>query len=205
MTAHSTRPIKALLLDADGVVQYPRPGWLREMARVGGPGFFRAATMAERRSLTGKVDLRPLIEELLEARDLDIGFDDVLDIWCRIDPDERMLSLVDQVRATGVITALATNQQSYRGSWMLANLPFEQSFDVQFHSWQVGLAKPDPAFFTHIVDSLGLEPDEAVFVDDMRANVAGARAAGLHAVHFSMLSTYGELRWELRQLGVPGV
>lgn len=203
--ANTTRPIKALLMDADGVVQYPRPGWLREMARVGGPGFFRAATKVERHSLTGEVDLRPLIEELLQVRELDIGFEDVLEIWCRIDPDERMLALVDQVRATGVVTALATNQQSYRGSWMLANLPYELSFDVQFHSWQVGLAKPDPEFFTHIVNSLGLEPDEAVFVDDMHENVMGARAAGLHAVHFSMLSTYGELRWQLRQLGVPGV
>ena len=203
--SNTARPIKALLMDADGVVQYPRPGWLREMARVGGPGFFRAATKVERHSLTGEVDLRPLIEQLLQVRDLDIGFDDVLEIWCRIDPDERMLALVDQVRATGVVTALATNQQSYRGSWMLANLPYELSFDVQFHSWQVGLAKPDPEFFTHIVNSLGLEPDEAVFVDDMHENVMGARAAGLHAVHFSMLSTYGELRWQLRQLGVPGV
>ena len=203
--SNTARPIKALLMDADGVVQYPRPGWLREMARVGGPGFFRAATKVERHSLTGEVDLRPLIEELLQVRELDIGFEDVLEIWCRIDPDERMLALVDQVRATGVVTALATNQQSYRGSWMLANLPYELSFDVQFHSWQVGLAKPDPEFFTHIVNSLGLEPDEAVFVDDMHENVMGARAAGLHAVHFSMLSTYGELRWQLRQLGVPGV
>lgn len=203
--ANTTRPIKALLMDADGVVQYPRPGWLREMARLGGPGFFRAATKAERHSLTGEVDLRPLIEDLLQARGLAIGFEEVLEIWCRIDPDKRMLALVDQVRATGVVTALATNQQSYRGTWMLENLPFERSFDIQFHSWQVGLAKPDPEFFTHIVNSLGLEPDEAVFVDDLHENVMGAHAAGLHAVHFSILSTYGELRWQLRELGVPGV
>lgn len=201
----ATRPIKALLVDADGVVQYPRHGWLREMARLGGPGFFVRATMVERRTLTGEADLRPLIEDLLADRGLDLTFADVLEVWCRIDPDERMLTLVDQVRATGVLTALATNQQSYRGGWMQRNLPYDRHFDAQFQSWQVGLAKPDPAYFTHIVDVLGVEPDEAVFVDDMRENVRGARLAGLHAVHFSMLSTYGELRWELRQLGVPGL
>ena len=129
----------------------------------------------------------------------------MIDHWCTIDLDHRMLQLSDNVRAEGVVIAMGTNQNPYRGRYMLENLPYADHFDALFHSWQVGYAKPDPAFFSHIVDELGVLPSEAVFVDDMAANVAGARAAGLHGVHFSRLDTYGELRAKLRTLGVPGL
>lgn len=201
----SGKPVRALLMDADGVVQYPRAGWLREMARLGGPGFIPEVFRKELTTLTGQVDLRQLIVEILERRGRNCTPEDILEIWYRIEVDELMLGLVDRVRAQGVVTALATNQQSYRGGYMQENLPYGEHFDHQFHSFEVGLAKPDPAYFEHVVAALGIEPDEAVFVDDLQANVRGARAAGLNAVHFAMTDTYGHLRCRLRALGVPGL
>ena len=200
-----TGRVKALILDADGVVQHPSPGWLIGWARLGGPRFLLEASEQENLTLTGEADLAPLITALLERRKLDLTFEQVLEHWCSIDIDNRMLQLCDKVRAQGVLVAMGTNQNPYRGRYMLEELPYADHFDVLFHSWQIGHAKPDPAFFTHIVGELGVRPDEAVFVDDMAANVAGARAAGLRGVHFALLDTYGELRARLRTLGVPGV
>jgi putative hydrolase of the HAD superfamily len=88
---------------------------------------------------------------------------------------------------------------------MRANLPYDQHFDHQFHSFELGVAKPDPAFFRHIVDTLGVDARATVFVDDVLANVRGAQAAGLNAVHFGRTDTYGSLRCQLRALAVPGL
>lgn len=198
-------PVRALLMDADGVTQYPHSGWLKEMTRLGGPRFIADAFALEKTTLTGKADLRELLTEVLVRDGRACTADDILQVWYRIDVDEIMLALVDRVRAHGVVTALATNQQSYRGGYMLANVAYDRHFDHQFHSFQVGLAKPDPAYFRHVVAELGVEPEEAVFVDDMEVNVRGARKAGLNAVHFAGTDTYGHLRCRLRALGVPGV
>jgi len=167
----SQAPIRALLMDADGVTQYPRSGWLEEMTRLGGPHFVKDAFRHEKTTLTGEVDLHDLLTELLRRDQRTATADEILEIWYRVELDTFMLDLVDRVRAAGVITALATNQQSYRGGFMLENLPYAEHFDHQFHSFQMGLAKPDPAFFTHIVETLGIRPAEAVFVDDMDVNV----------------------------------
>lgn len=200
-----TSPVKALILDADGVTQNPSLHWLAGWVSLGGPGLLPALSHAEHPTLDGSVALEPRIAQVLAERKLDLTVAEVLAHWCHINVDESMLTMVDRVRAAGAITAMGTNQNPVRGRYMLDNLPYAEHFDVLFHSWQIGYAKPDPAFFTHIVDALGIAPGEAVFVDDLPANVAGARQAGLQAVHFPPLDTIGHLRRRLRRLKVPGL
>ncbi len=202
----STPPVtKAVLFDADGVIQYPRTGWLVEMARLGGLGFVQEIFALEKTTLTGEVDLRELMEESLRRRERSCSPEDILRIWHDIKPDELMLDLVRRVRQAGATTVLATNQQSYRGSHMKRTMDYDDYFDAAFYSFDIGLRKPDPAFFHHILDHLGLAPEEVVFVDDMPENVTGARSVGIRAEVFGWADTYGHLRYRLREQGVPGL
>jgi len=57
----------------------------------------------------------------------------------------------------------------------------------QFHhlwtSKELGAAKPDPAFFAAILAHLGLEPAQCIMIgNDLRKDIQGARAAGLHTI-----------------------
>jgi 2-haloacid dehalogenase len=47
------------------------------------------------------------------------------------------------------------------------------------------LTKPDAAIYHLALARFGLQPHDAVFIDDNLANVAGARAVGIHAIHFT--------------------
>jgi putative hydrolase of the HAD superfamily len=198
--------IRALLMDADGVLQRIPTGFFEEFAKLGGGwGFVRDLFGEEQRSMTGKEDLKDVLNELIARHGLSITPEQLLVPWCRIVPDQRMLDLVARARQAGVITVLATNQQSYRGAWMQQNLPYDDYFDHAFYSFEVGLAKPDPAYFAHIIDQLGIAASEAVFVDDLATNAAGARSAGLKAITYPPRHPFGLLRLRLRALGVPAV
>jgi len=61
------------------------------------------------------------------------------------------------------------------------------------------LMKPDPAIYALALARFGLEPHEAVFIDDNRANIDAAAAMGIHALHFTDEAT---LRPRLRALGL---
>lgn len=50
-----------------------------------------------------------------------------------------------------------------------------------FCSADFGLRKPAPVVFLRTLQALGVAPVHTLFVDDLFANVRGARAAGLHA------------------------
>ena len=204
MSTTALPPVRALLLDADGVMQCPSTGWINAMGTLGGrPDFFRDLHLAEIQTIRGEADLADLINELIDSRGLDVTFEQFLQVWCRIDLDEAMVKLVHRVRAAGLVTALATNQQSYRGGYMQRTFDYEELFDRTFYSFEVGLAKPDPEYFLTVVDALGVRPEEAVFVDDMLTNVQGAREAGLRSVLFAATDTHGHLRLKLRDAGVP--
>lgn len=55
-------------------------------------------------------------------------------------------------------------------------------FDVVVESSQVGLRKPDPAIYALVCDKLGVEPAEAVFLDDLGVNLKPARAMGMTTI-----------------------
>ncbi len=63
--------------------------------------------------------------------------------------------------------------------------PIAPAFDLVVGSAYEGVMKPDAEIFERTLSRLNCRPDEAVFVDDFAHNVAGARAVGMHAVHFT--------------------
>ncbi len=63
--------------------------------------------------------------------------------------------------------------------WQIADL-----FDDMVISAEVHLAKPDKRIYELACARLGVLPSEAVFIDDILANVEGARRAGLHGVQY---------------------
>jgi 2-haloacid dehalogenase len=65
-------------------------------------------------------------------------------------------------------------------------------------SGEVGLIKPDPRIFALLIERFAVEPQRAVYIDDVEANAA-ARPFGIHAIHFT---TPARLREELVGLGL---
>jgi putative hydrolase of the HAD superfamily len=63
----------------------------------------------------------------------------------------------------------------------LADLGVAHLLDAAVFSSEIGRRKPDPAIFNYVLERLGVEPADALFVgDSLAADVAGASALGMH-------------------------
>ncbi len=82
-----------------------------------------------------------------------------------------VLDVVRRARAAGCPTALVSDAHAVPDG--CAGL-----FDVLVLGPRLGVRKPDPEVFRRTAALLGLAPEECVVVDDVPANVRGARAAG---------------------------
>jgi HAD superfamily hydrolase (TIGR01509 family) len=76
---------------------------------------------------------------------------------------------------------------------------FDRHFEGVYASCRLGLRKPDPRFFTTILDDLGVAPDQCLFVDDREVNCEAAGALGLRVHTFTGAE---DLRERLRYEGV---
>jgi putative hydrolase of the HAD superfamily len=83
--------------------------------------------------------------------------------------------------AERVCVAMLSNMNAVHWEGVVSAWPLIKRFDHVFTSFQLGLIKPDVEVFHHVVEALGVEPEQVFFVDDNPINVEGARRAGLHA------------------------
>jgi putative hydrolase of the HAD superfamily len=80
------------------------------------------------------------------------------------------------------------------------------AFDALIVSAEVGIMKPDPRIYQLALEALGVDPQEAVFVDDTLANIEAARMLGMAVIHFTrpqaarqeLTALLDESRWPAR-------
>lgn len=76
--------------------------------------------------------------------------------------------------------------------------PQEQAlFDDMVLSYEVRLAKPDPQIFQLACKRLGVQPHEAILVDDIERYCQAARAVGMHAIVYQNVQ---QTKTELQEL-----
>jgi putative hydrolase of the HAD superfamily len=95
-------------------------------------------------------------------------------------PDLAMYDTIRALRGAGFSTALLSN------SWGCEEYPradFPDLFDTVVLSGEVGMRKPEEGIFLHTAETLGLTPQECVFIDDIEANVRAAEAVGMTGLH----------------------
>jgi putative hydrolase of the HAD superfamily len=105
------------------------------------------------------------------------------EFWAGDVLDQGLVHLLRELRP-GYETVLLSNAWDDLRKMIEDVWQFADAFDRIFISAEIGLAKPDLEIFQWVISQMGIEPSQAVFVDDFLHNVAGAREAGWQAIHF---------------------
>ena len=64
----------------------------------------------------------------------------------------------------------------------IEGLTIEDYFDDFFLSYKMGMSKPSPEIFIKVAEELGIEPNEALFIDDSQVNVYAAAKLGFQTM-----------------------
>jgi epoxide hydrolase-like predicted phosphatase len=99
-------------------------------------------------------------------------------LFAGLGPEERMIGAVKRARESGVRTGLISNSW---GTGIYERAPL-RIFDATVISGDVGLHKPQPEIYILGAERIGIPPEQCVFVDDLRENIAGAEAVGMAGI-----------------------
>jgi putative hydrolase of the HAD superfamily len=202
----SPSPVSAVLFDADGVVQRASRDWwtqLTSLVPADGAAFVADLMTAEKPALVGKVDFRDAAADVLRRWNSPASIEEALEPWSWFVAEPEVIGLIQSLRTVGIGCHLATNQQAYRRAIMQDERGYGALFDQTFYSCDLGLAKPDPAYFRSVLGSLQVPAPSVLFIDDNEDNVAGALSVGLRAEYYDLSAGIPALTELLRRHDLP--
>ena len=149
-------------------------------------------------SMRGELSPFEFYEAFSSKLGLDTTYDELIGIWnCLLEPNEAIDPLIAELRKEGYYLALASNTDRIHFAKAMDCVETVSLFELYFLSCEMGLLKPDPNFFTAMLEDLGVPPEDCVFIDDTQPNVEAAKKLGITALHFRGEDT---LRQELRMV-----
>ena len=102
----------------------------------------------------------------------------VADFRSWLSVNRAVIEVLSDLRAGATRLALLSNAGPDYGSYFRHG-PLGVFFEACYVSGELGLLKPYPEIYRHVLDSLSVTPAEAVFIDNRASNVAGAEAVGI--------------------------
>ncbi len=184
-------PIKAVIFDLGGVLvrtedQAPRHALAEHLGIPRGQMYFLvfdspSAQQASRGELTVSQHWEAVRQALgLPEAEIDRFSQE---FWAGDRLDAELVAYIRSLRPR-YRTALLSNAWDDLRGYLTGRWGIADAFNELVISAEVGVTKPDPRIYHLALERLGVQPGEAVFVDDFKENIEAARALGIHTVHF---------------------
>lgn len=187
--------IAAVLLDIGGVIV---PQLFESVRR---PGFPRGPFDGEERYRAvqrGELSERDYWAEVAAAQEVDVGALWREHTYVREDMQRALGALASRVR----LVAFTNDMSHWFGESWPARYPVFALFDQLIEASRLGPPKPHPEAFLRAAAAIGEPVERCLFVDDLRANIEGARAVGMPTRYFDVRDPTGSLLALLDDLGL---
>jgi putative hydrolase of the HAD superfamily len=167
---------RAVIAGLAGVGPDPGPFWRAYQAHRDGLDQGRAGVAAYWRAI---------------ARDIGATWDDArvhelwaadMRSWLSINPGT--VEVLADLKAGRTRLVLLSNAGPDYGGYLRRG-PLGDFFAACYVSGELGMIKPQPEIYQHVLDDLGVSAAEAVFIDDREVNVRGAQALGITGYLFT--------------------
>jgi putative hydrolase of the HAD superfamily len=94
------------------------------------------------------------------------------------------VALMQRMHAAGHKLYCLSNMPHHALAYLERSYTFWDLFSARVISCQVGMCKPEPGIYAHLLQHCAIDPAQSVFIDDMQVNVDAAAPFGIHPLRF---------------------
>lgn len=143
---------------------------------------------------TGAITPQRFRDELRKFFDRPVSDEELDAAWNRLlqeMPAER-IRLLEELRKKYRIFLLSNSNEIHYNKYLqdfrerFGYPDFDALFEKAYFSYRLGLKKPDPEIFRHVLDDRRLDPSETIFIDDTMGHVEGAMKTGIIGYHLNL-------------------
>lgn len=151
------------------------------------------ALQAQRVSeLTGRpADMHSMMTPLYEASEVEL-----------VRPGA--VQLIHDAKEAGVLVGVHTNDlTAFHNAEWLERMTILNEFEVMVDGRTDGVYKPDAAAFELMIERMGMNAQDIVFIDDQPVNIEGGKVMGMLCVHFDPTNPEPAYAQARQLLGLP--
>jgi len=112
--------------------------------------------------------------------------------------DREVVDLIRRVKSAGSSLYCLSNMPTSSMEHLERTYEFWHLFTGMVVSSRVGVCKPEPEIYAHLLETHDLRASDTVFIDDTVANLDAAERFGIRTIHFTGVR---QCERELRRLG----
>lgn len=142
----------------------------------------------------GKADMKIELAKYLPEWNWSGTMDEFCELWFSTSSfiDEEVFETISELRKQNIKCYLTSDQEKYRGNYLLENLDFKNRFDDCFFSYDIGYQKWQPEYFIEVLKKLNANPEDVIYWDDEEENIAVAKSLGIDARLFESADKFKE-------------
>jgi glucose-1-phosphatase len=142
---------------------------------------------------TGKINTEKFVSAIQSMSDRPLTHQQIINAWNAIilDFPIRNLQILQQLQLHNNIFLLSNTNEIHEACYNKLLMEtcgyptLSVFFDKIYLSHHVGMRKPNTEIYEHVLQDRNLKPSETLFIDDLEANINGAKKCGLQTIHFT--------------------
>lgn len=140
-----------------------------------------------RRFEEGKIMPFEFYIEIKRKLNCEINYDNFVTIWNEIfyfsEENALILALAQELKKKFPVLLLS-NINKLHYEYLRKKFPFIFDFTYKILSFEIKLTKPNPLIYKRALSYLGIEPEQALYIDDRNDLVISAEKLGIKAMEF---------------------
>ncbi len=142
---------------------------------------------------TGKINRAQFVDAIKKISKAPISEQQIITAWNAIilDFPIRNLQILQQLQLHYNIYLLSNTNEIHEACYnqlLMETCGYPTMsvfFDKIYLSHHIGMRKPNMDIYEYVLRDRNLKPNETLFIDDLEANILGAKKCGLQTIHFT--------------------
>lgn len=122
----------------------------------------------------------------------------LLDTMNENDLDDGVKEALDTLRERGTLLAIGSSSKNTKK--ILEKLGLKDYFDAVSDGTNITRSKPDPEVFLKAAQMLGVEPEDAIVVEDALSGIDAALAGGFKCVGIGEAATHPQVTYSIKDM-----
>lgn len=136
---------------------------------------------------SGKLNIKQAFRILKKKFNMRIGYADFYYLYCDIFWENSAMKnfLENKLLDSKYKLFMLSNVDSSHINFVDNNFPYVKNVKKRILSYKVKCIKPDRKIYNHVLNRFNIDPEESLFIDDLKNNILSAKAAGFNTIHYT--------------------